>query len=333
MRVRPLFALLCCVAVSQSAVAQLNVREVKGGKDHPLLSRFEGAKMVGYNAVRYDQAELPASRPYFKDNTIRVDNLLKPEGSYTRIAYVFPKDRSGLEVFRNYQAAIAQAGLKVIYTCEKKEACGALESYYNASYLMRDGFLEGGTGIHNSFNAGLGEPRYLVAQGARPDGSPVHVAVLVAAPLRDYMGGISLQIVEGKPMDSGKVAATLNAGDMARRIAAEGKVAVYGVYFDTDKAEIKPDSKAALAEMGKLLQQDKNLKVHIVGHTDNQGAATRNMDLSQKRAESVARVLATEYKIDARRLNAKGVGPYAPVMSNDAEPGREKNRRVELVKQ
>jgi hypothetical protein len=80
MRVRPLFALLCCAAVSQSAFAQLDVREVKGGKDHPLLSRFEGAKMVGYNAVRYDQAELPASRPYFRDNTIRVDNLLKPEG-------------------------------------------------------------------------------------------------------------------------------------------------------------------------------------------------------------------------------------------------------------
>ena len=332
MRVRPLFALLCCAAVAPSAFAQLDVREVKGGKDHPLLSRFEGAKMVGYNAVRYDQAELPASRPYFKNNEIKVDNLLKPEGSYTRIAYVFAKDRSGLEVFRNYQAAIAQAGLKVMYTCEK-EACGALSSYYNSSYLMRDGFLEGGSGIHNSFNAGLSEPRYLVAQGTQPDGSVVHVAVLIAPPLRGYLGGISLQIVEGKPMDTGKVAATLNAGDMARRIAAEGKVAVYGVYFDTDKTDVKPASKAALAEMAKLLQQDKNLKVHIVGHTDNQGASAHNMELSQKRADSVARVLATEYKVDARRLSAKGIGPFAPVASNDAEPGREKNRRVELVKQ
>lgn len=332
MRVRPLFALLCCAAMSQAAFAQLNVREVKGGKDHPLLSRFEGAKMVGYKATAYDQAELPASRAYFKDNKIVVDKLLKPEGSYTRIAYVFPKDRSGLEVFRNYQAAIAQAGLKVLYNCEK-EACGSLASYYNSSYLMRDGFLDGGNSIHNSFNSGLGEPRYLVAQGTRPDGTPVHIAVLVAAPRSDYLGGISLQIVEGKPMDTGKVAATLNAGDMARRIAADGKVAVYGVYFDTDKAEVKPASKATLSEMAKLLQQDRNLKVHIVGHTDNQGAAAHNMDLSQKRAESVAKVLSAEYKIDAKRLSAKGVGPYAPVMSNDAEPGREKNRRVELVKQ
>ncbi|MES2831313.1 MAG: OmpA family protein [Pseudomonadota bacterium] len=96
---------------------------------------------------------------------------------------------------------------------------------------------------------------------------------------------------------------------------------------------MKPESKGTLAEMAKLLQQDKDLKVHIVGHTDNQGSPAHNMDLSQKRAESVARLLTTDYKIDAKRLNAKGVGSYAPITSNNAESGREKNRRVELVKQ
>jgi len=331
MRVRPLLAFLCCAAVSQAAFAELNVREVKGGKDHALLSRFEGSKMAGYQVKQYEQAELPASRPVFKDNKLVVENLLKPEGKYTRIAYVYAKDRSGLEVFRNYQAAIAKAGMKVIYTCEK-EACGALASYYNASYLLRDGFMDG-SDFRNAFNAGLAEPRYLVAEGKQPDGSAVHVAVLVAAPLRDNLGGISLQIVEGKPMETGKVAATLNAAEMARSIASSGKIAVYGVYFDSDKTAVKPESAASLAEMAKLLQQDKNLKVHIVGHTDNQGSPAHNMDLSQKRAESVVKALTADYKIDAKRLSAKGVGSYAPVASNDAEPGREKNRRVELVKQ
>jgi outer membrane protein OmpA-like peptidoglycan-associated protein len=134
-------------------------------------------------------------------------------------------------------------------------------------------------------------------------------------------------------MDTGKVVATLNASEMARSIATSGKVAVYGVYFDTDKTAVKPQSKSALAEMAKLLQQDKALKVHIVGHTDNQGAAAHNMELSQMRAEAVVKQLATDYKIDPKRLSAKGVGAYAPVASNDAEAGREKNRRVELVKQ
>lgn len=331
MRIRPLFALLCCAVFSHSAFAQLNVREVKGGKDHVLLSRFEGSKMAGYQVKQFEQADIPASKPYFKDNVVRIDNLLKPEGKYTRIAYVYAKDRSGLEVFRNYQAALAKAGMKVVYTCEK-EACGALKSYYSASYLLRDGFMDG-SDFHNAFNAGLSEPRYLVAEGRQPDGSPVHVAVLVAAPRNDNLGGISLQIVEGKPMETGKVAATLNAGEMARSIAANGKVAVYGVYFDSDKTAVKPESTASLAEMAKLLQQDKTLKVHIVGHTDNQGSPAHNMDLSQKRAESVVKALTVDYKIDVKRLSAKGVGAYAPVASNDGEPGREKNRRVELVKQ
>lgn len=331
MRLRPLFALVCCATLSQVAFAQLNFREVKGGKDHPLLSRFEGSKLVGYKETQFDEAELPGSAPRFKDNKLTIDKPLKLEGKYTQIGYVYAKDRSGLEVFRNYQAAIAKAGMKVLFTCEK-DACANLQSYYSSSYLLRDGFLEG-SDFRNAFNAGLAEPRYLVASGRQSDGSDVHVAVLVVPPLRDNLGGVSLQIVEGKPMETGKVAATLNASEMAKGIASEGKVAIYGVYFDTDKADVKPQSKASLAEMAKLLQQDGKLKVHIVGHTDNQGSTARNVELSQKRAEAVVKALATDYKIDPKRLSAKGVASYAPVASNDAEAGRAKNRRVELVKQ
>jgi outer membrane protein OmpA-like peptidoglycan-associated protein len=142
-----------------------------------------------------------------------------------------------------------------------------------------------------------------------------------------------MQVVEGKPMEGGKVSVNLNAGEMAKSIAADGKVAVYGVYFDIDKSDVKPESKAALGEMAKLLQQNPQLKVFVVGHTDNQGALAHNVELSQKRADAVIKTLATDYKVDARRLAAKGVASYAPVASNDAEAGREKNRRVELVKQ
>ena len=331
MRILAFTALFCCAAMAQAASAELKFREVKGGKDHPLLSRFEGARMVGYKVIQYDQAEMPMSKPTFQDNKLVVDNLLKTEGTVTRIACMYAKDRSGLEVFRNYQAALAKASMTVLYSCEKK-ACGNLRSYYANTYLMRDGFMDG-SDFRNAFNSGLEEPSYLVAKGTQADGSTVRVAVLIAAPLRDELGGISLQIVEGKPMETGKVAATLNAGEMARSIAAQGKVAVYGVYFNTDKSAVKAQSKDSLAEMAKLLQQNKDLKVHIVGYADNQGKAPHNMVLSQQRAEAVVKALVADYKIDPRRLDAKGVGAYAPVASNDAEAGREKNRRVELVKQ
>jgi outer membrane protein OmpA-like peptidoglycan-associated protein len=332
MRVHPLSVLALCAAIVPAAHAQLKGGDaVKNGKDHPLLSRFEGSKMVAYDVRQYDEATLVTSKPYYRNNEMVLDSTVKVEGKYTRIAYVYEKDRSSLEVFRNYQAALEKAGLKTVYSCAL-EACGEhLGSYMLRTHLDKDGFIQGG--YRNSLYSGQREPRYLVAKGMLPDGSAVHVAVYVIPPARGDFGGVLLQVVEGKPMETGKVAATLKAGDMARSIASDGKVAVYGVYFDTDRTAVKPESKEALAEMAKLLQQDRNLKVHIVGHTDNQGSPAHNMELSQKRAESVARLLSTDYRIDATRLSAKGVGAYAPVASNDAEPGREKNRRVELVKQ
>ena len=93
----------------------------------------------------------------------------------------------------------------------------------------------------------------------------------------------------------------LDMAAMQKSLAESGRVAVYGVYFDTDKAEVKPESKAALDEMGKLLNANPNLKVYVVGHTDNQGTLAGNLDLSQKRADAVVKALESGYKIPAAR--------------------------------
>jgi OmpA-OmpF porin, OOP family len=96
---------------------------------------------------------------------------------------------------------------------------------------------------------------------------------------------------------------------------------------------IKPESAAAVAEIARLLTNTASLSLHVVGHTDNVGALAQNMDLSKRRAAAVVAALTTTHKIAATRLHAEGVGPLAPVASNDSEAGRAKNRRVELVKQ
>jgi outer membrane protein OmpA-like peptidoglycan-associated protein len=123
-------------------------------------------------------------------------------------------------------------------------------------------------------------------------------------------------------------AAALGAG-----IKAEGRIAVYGIQFDTGKAEIKPASEPALVEIAKLLKSQPALKLHVVGHTDNVASIDLNLKLSRARAEAVVQALSTRHGIAAARLIPHGVGPVAPVASNDAEAGRAKNRRVELVKQ
>ena len=139
-----------------------------------------------------------------------------------------------------------------------------------------------------------------------------------------------LTIVERAAMDQ---FVTADAASMASEIGKTGRVALYGIYFDFDKADLKPESKPALDEISKLLVQDPQLKLYVVGHTDNVGEIGYNMALSQARAEAVVKALVTGYKIDAVRLKPYGVGPLSPVASNASEEGRAKNRRVELVGQ
>jgi len=139
-----------------------------------------------------------------------------------------------------------------------------------------------------------------------------------------------LCVIEKQAMTQEIVA---DAKFMAEGINTTGHVAIYGIYFDFNKADVKPESEPALKEITKLLQQDPKLKIYVVGHTDNVGGLDYNMKLSQQRAEAVVKELVSKYKIAPDRLKAGGAGPLAPVASNDTEEGKAKNRRVELVKQ
>ena len=124
-----------------------------------------------------------------------------------------------------------------------------------------------------------------------------------------------------------------NAEVFSNDLASTGHAAVYGIYFDTGKADLKPESAQAIGEIAKLLAADPALKVYVVGHTDNVGTLESNMRLSQERADAVVQALVRTHGVAATRLKSFGAGPYSPVASNDAEAGRAKNRRVELVKQ
>jgi outer membrane protein OmpA-like peptidoglycan-associated protein len=114
-------------------------------------------------------------------------------------------------------------------------------------------------------------------------------------------------------------------------VRARGHAAVYGIYFDTDSAVIKPESEASLEAIAGLLNADAGLKLYVVGHTDMVGPLDHNMDLSARRAQSVVDALVGRHGIAPGRLVAKGVGPLCPVSTNATEDGRKLNRRVDLV--
>ena len=101
--------------------------------------------------------------------------------------------------------------------------------------------------------------------------------------------------------------------------------------FDTDKTDLKPESKPALDEVAKLLNDRADLKLYVVGHTDMQGSLAHSMSLSEGLAKPVVKALTADYGIDGARLEGRGVGPLVPVATNASEGGRASNRRVALV--
>jgi OmpA-OmpF porin, OOP family len=139
---------------------------------------------------------------------------------------------------------------------------------------------------------------------------------------------IMMVIVEKQAMQQD---VTIDAKGMARDISENGRVALYGIYFDTGKSEIKPESAPALSEIAVLLKSNADLKVYVVGHTDMTADLATNMKLSQARAQAVVGALVSQYGVVAAQMIPYGAGPYSPVASNKTENGRALNRRVELV--
>lgn len=167
------------------------------------------------------------------------------------------------------------------------------------------------------------DPDRIMNGSVKQDGKEVWVEVSKGN------GFYMLYLIEKQAMEQHIVA---DAASLTADLARTGHVTVQGIFFDTGKTELKAESKAAIDEVAKLLKADAALKLWVVGHTDSVGAVDDNLKLSQGRAEAVVSSLVSQ-GIAAARLKGYGVGPMAPISSNDAEDGRARNRRVELVKQ
>lgn len=116
-------------------------------------------------------------------------------------------------------------------------------------------------------------------------------------------------------------------------MAAAGRYVSHGILFDTDSDRLKPESAAVIQSIARALETNPALKLRIEGHTDAVGDAAHNLDLSKRRAEAVKAVLVGQFRVDAARLTAVGLGVTKPIETNDTPQGRAQNRRVEFVKQ
>ncbi len=298
----PLLSAFTATAVSAQT------RDVAGGRDYPGIGRFGGSVITGYVVKDFDAARIQAAA--FKDG--QPADARRLEGRITRVAYRTNPGPSILEVSRNFETQLAKAGFKTLLACDT-DACGAIPfteaiDVLPVPQMWVDGF------------------NYHYYAGRKEDGGrETFASVVVSQNNQDITAQLTvaeLGAIENKMVD---------AAAMAKGLGETGHIALYGIYFDTDKAVIKPESRPTLEQIAKLLAGQPQLNVFIVGHTDNQGAYDYNLDLSRRRAEAVAAELVKSFRIARPRLRTAGVGFLAPVGSNASDGGRALNRRVELV--
>ena len=217
-----------------------------------------------------------------------------------------------LEVFRNFETQLTKIGFEKLLACDT-DACGGIPFTEAIDALpIPQMWIDG-------FN-------YHYYAGRRIDGArETYASVVVSENNREIYA--QLTVAETRAIENKMV----DAAAMSKGLRETGRIALYGIYFDTDRAVLKPESRPALEQIAKLLAAEAQLNVFIVGHTDSQGPYAYNLDLSRRRAEAIAEELVKNYRIGAPRLRTAGVAHLAPVGSNGNEAGRALNRRVELV--
>jgi outer membrane protein OmpA-like peptidoglycan-associated protein len=157
-------------------------------------------------------------------------------------------------------------------------------------------------------------------------GSTARGAIVGAA-----VGGAAGAII-GHQMDqkAKEIQTTVAGADVTR--VGEGLVVTFdsGLMFDFDSDVLRTESKKNLDNLASSLNNFGDSKLMLVGHTDAQGTDSYNLDLSRRRAASVARYLESR-GVSSARVQIAGRGETEPIAANDTEPGRQENRRVEVA--
>jgi len=312
--------------------------DAPNAKDYPGIPRYEGSKIVTQSEQKFGEILLQigglSAPPSTDPKEVR-----KVEGALHRTTYLLantPEERrTTVEVFKNYEQALKDAGFTNLWTGEQATIRNGPPS---SSYFPESDKKELITGIK--------ERRYLAAEKGG-----LYAAVFVAerqwdhtfrkadpsnpfkADIKIPAGTIVVQVdfINTQPMEDKMV--VVKAAEMENKISDTGRIALYGIHFDFNKADLKSESEPTLAEIVKLLKDSPSLKLLVVGHTDNVGTFEFNQDLSQRRAAAVVKELTTKHGIASGRLTPHGASFISPVATNKTDEGKALNRRVELVEQ
>ncbi len=299
------------------AVPAVAAKDIDGAADHPLVGRYAGSEIDFYEKRAYDEVMLP-------DRVVPAGKGRAPEswtiplkGAVTSIRYKGPEGRSALEVMRNYQQALEKGGFETVVFCAKEDCVetGGISSLWDEA--------RGGIGMPTTWDTSV----YLLVRNGSDYVALLSVETGSAAAVVPH---IAVTVVEAGDIEDEQIT-LVEASEMNAAFARDGRIAIYGFYFEFDSAALQPQSDAQVTELARLLDENTDLAVIVVGHTDSIGDFRYNLDLSQRRAQAVVDVLVDRHGIAVERLTPAGAGMVSPVSTNRTPEGRRLNRRVEIV--
>ena len=343
-------ALLLASSAAFCAETPLPTSDSASGKDPAALGRYTGSKLLSYNSADYDALVLPTGklvnvagqRDSSNNQVVAPEKKLELEGKRAHYVYLLPEGAAPLAAIRNYQNAAKAKGGKTLFECQGAECGGSQRGLSTggggsqglAMYLWPEKKITDKRSSPGwcALSGGLREQRFTSLELP----GKAHAAVLAftsdsGGDCKQFNGRTFVMVETLETAAMAQTMETPSADEMVAAITTSGRVALYGILFDSGKAEVKAESKSTMDEIAKLLAANKSLKLLVVGHTDNQGGFAPNLELSKKRADAVVAQLVSQYKVDAKRLQSFGVSYASPVAPNVDEAGRGRNRRVELV--
>ena len=241
-----------------------------------------------------------------------------------------------LQILAPLREQLEMSGYDIVLDCADVE-CGGFDFRFAIETLPAPAMYVNLRGFHfiTAIQGNSDAPEKAVTLLVSTAVSAAHLQVIQAGNLGDEPDQFTNETSEDVPapetapvVSNSRQAAPTNVQEA---LTSLGVAQLSGLRFQTGSSTLGDGPFEALSALAELMGSDAELRIAVVGHTDNVGSLAANIRLSRARAESVRRRLIDSFDIQASRIEADGVGYLAPIASNSTEEGRNQNRRVEVV--
>ena len=332
--------LIFCITLFVIFSSNLSAREpVKGATPHPDVPMLPD----GYIAYQHDDDYVEMAVPFYKvDEEDKLSIVRKTfHGNRQTVEYAFPDQDHFLRAFRSYVNRFENdPSLKVKYA--KYGAALRTDIYTTGptNFRSHSTMSRGKSPSHSPHGNNYSERGFIILEPVNTNKSYSFLTVSIYKPaseryypgLRVYISQFTRDNLDLIELPDVEVDLTPpEKTELETSLTQDGKAIVNAILFEFDSDVLMDESAESIDVLVELLQENPELKLYVVGHTDWVGSYDYNINLSKSRATAVVNRLVHAHNINPSRLVPVGVGPVAPVTSNETEKGRSLNRRVEIV--